>query len=412
MTESRSRHITARGVVLTVLVQLSLAYLLVGAFVTLTGEGRINRAGNPIGTDFVQYYSVSALARAGTPAAAYDTEALYRKESEVIGAEIEKWPWFYPPTFLVVVFPFSIASYPVALAVWLVIGGALYAFVAYRVAPHPAIPLLAMLFPAAAHALFTGQNGLLNAALLGGGLLLLERRPVLAGVLFGLLSYKPHLGLLVPVALIAGGHWRSLGWAAATALAFAGSSAVLFGLEPWRAFLDGLPFAREALEQGLAPWFKMPSVFAGARLLGGGVATAWALQVAVALGAAWAVATVWRRELPLRLRAAVLIVALPLATPYVQFYDLAVLVLAVAWLTGERWGADLGAAERYALTALWIAPVAAWWLADWTDVQIWPLVLGALLVLLVRRAGRGADSGRRPSASASAPARRDQGYGP
>ena len=55
----------------------------------------------------------------------------------------------------------------------------------------------------------------------GGGLLLLDRRPVLAGILFGALCYKPHFGMLIPVALAASGRWRAFGAAAASAAASA-----------------------------------------------------------------------------------------------------------------------------------------------------------------------------------------------
>jgi hypothetical protein len=54
-----------------------------------------------------------------------------------------------------------------------------------------------------------GQNNTWTAALFGGGLSLLERRPLLAGGLLGLLIYKPQFGLLIPVALLAGRHWRA-----------------------------------------------------------------------------------------------------------------------------------------------------------------------------------------------------------
>ena len=49
----------------------------------------------------------------------------------------------------------------------------------------------------------------LDGGLFGGGLSLLERRPLLAGGLLGLMIYKPQLGLLIPVALLAGRHWRA-----------------------------------------------------------------------------------------------------------------------------------------------------------------------------------------------------------
>jgi len=41
----------------------------------------------------------------------------------------------------------------------------------------------------------------------GASLLLLERRPVLAGCFIGLLSFKPQCGLLLPVALLASSQW-------------------------------------------------------------------------------------------------------------------------------------------------------------------------------------------------------------
>ena len=85
-----------------------------------------------------------------------------------------------------------------------------------------------------------GQNGLLNAALLGAGLLMIPSRPALAGVCIGLLSYKPHLGLLIPFALAAAGLWRTFAVAAATTLALALVSIPLFGVSSWIAFFAAM----------------------------------------------------------------------------------------------------------------------------------------------------------------------------
>ena len=60
-------------------------------------------------------------------------------------------------------------------------------------------PLLA--FPAVFWTLGLGQNAFLTAALFGGFTLMVDRRPVGAGILLGALCYKPHFGLLVPGAL-------------------------------------------------------------------------------------------------------------------------------------------------------------------------------------------------------------------
>jgi len=75
--------------------------------------------------------------------------------------------------------------------------------------------------PAALWNFTAGQNGFLTAALIGGALVLMQRRPWLAGVCLGLLSYKPQFGLLFPVALVAAAQWRVIGAGAFTAAGMA-----------------------------------------------------------------------------------------------------------------------------------------------------------------------------------------------
>ena len=63
------------------------------------------------------------------------------------------------------------------------------------------IATLALAFPAVFVNLGHGHNGFLTAALIGFALLWLDRRPVVAGILFGLLAYKPQFGLMIPLVL-------------------------------------------------------------------------------------------------------------------------------------------------------------------------------------------------------------------
>src|SRR5204862_7518902 len=100
---------------------------------------------------------------------------------------------------------------------------------------HPAISLM-LASPFAAWNFLIGQNGFLTASLLGSSLLLIERRPVLAGVFIGCLTYKPQFGILFPVALIAARQWRTCVSAAATAIFLAAASAGTFGVDAWAAF--------------------------------------------------------------------------------------------------------------------------------------------------------------------------------
>jgi hypothetical protein len=97
-----------------------------------------------------------------------------------------------------------------------------------------------------------GQNGFLSAALIGGALLCIERRPLLAGFFLGLLTYKPHLGLLFPIVLAASGHWRTFAAATATAVAMACASWIAFGSAAWSAFFADIgPTSYAVLSDGV-----------------------------------------------------------------------------------------------------------------------------------------------------------------
>ena len=157
--------------------------------------------------------------------------------------------------------------------------------------------LLAAAFPAVLCNFIVGQNGFLSAALLGGALLFIERRPVLAGMLIGLLTYKPHLGLLFPIVLAASGHWRVFIAAGITAALMALVSWRAFGTDTWLAFFGNIGHTSQAfLSDGWADFGKLQTVFGLTRMLGGAEPLAWTLQGDVALACAAAVALLWRSD--------------------------------------------------------------------------------------------------------------------
>jgi len=181
--------------------------------------------------------------------------------------------------------------------------------------------------------LSVGQTGMLTAALFGGGLVLLRDRPAVAGILFGLLTCKPQFGILVPVALLCGGHWRTILVAVLTAFATVVVSAAIFGTAPWVAFFHSLPAASQAmLVDGRVGLIKLQSVFGVVRVLGGSPELAWAIQGVLVAGLALAVGWLWRRPVGADLKAAALAIAALLATPYVFIYDLVLLAVPMAFL--------------------------------------------------------------------------------
>ena len=131
------------------------------------------------------------------------------------------YPWPYPPSFLFVAATLATAPVFLSMLTWTLATFAAFAAAIARISSSRRDMLLMLATPAAWLNLYIGQNGALTAALIGFGLILLPARPVAAGICIGLLSVKPHLGLLIPVALLAGGYYRAFASAAVTVVALA-----------------------------------------------------------------------------------------------------------------------------------------------------------------------------------------------
>jgi alpha-1,2-mannosyltransferase len=315
-------------------------YLLFGGYWIIAGllttPGLTDLMGKPLGSDFVAFYAASKLALEGDPSGIYAIAKLHPLEKAVIGAEVGLRPWHYPPSFLIMVFPLALFPYGAAFALWILPTWYGSVRLVRRLAPHFLTPWLFLAFLPAICNLFYGQNGFLSTLVMGGGLLLVDGRPFLGGLFLGLLSYKPQLAMVIPVALVAGGNWRALGGAAVSAIGLALISLLVFGIAPWQAFVHNLSYATEILKYNAEYWRRMPTVFAAVRLLGAGLPLTEALQLAMTLVAIAAVAWIWWKRLPLPFRASGLALAIFLAAPFAFEYDLALLALPFAWLGWEE----------------------------------------------------------------------------
>ena len=367
-------------------VVIIVVYVLSAVAWIATSEGLVDPTDKPLGYDFIAFFSASKIALDGDFVAVFDQMQMLAVQQEVIPGNRSIYTWNYPPQFLVVVLPLALLPYVAAFFAWTIASLGLYLLVVHRFAPSPITRLLAAAFPAVLWTAAQGQNGFVLAALFGGAVLLLDRRPILAGVLIGLLTFKPQIGLLIPVALLFGRRWTIFASATATTLAFAALSIAVVGIETWPAFWKTVPLLSSMLEDGRLPWNRMTSLFSGLRMLGAGVEFAYAMQFASALVAAAAVAWVWMREAPTVLKAAVLVAGAPLAPPYVFDYDLVILAIPIAIIAwdGVRRGWLEG--EREVLIIAWAAPILATSLAAGTGVQVGYLCVLALFVVAVRRA--------------------------
>ena len=282
--------------------------------------------------------------------------------------------------------PLALLPYFPALILFLGASFVAYAWVVRRIVPGPDTWLPLFGFAGVVMNAGEGQNGFLTAALAGGALLLLPRAPARAGLLIGLLTIKPHLGVLLPLVLLCGRYWGALLWATLTAAAFAALSLMLLGMGTAHAFFAHLPQVAKWVEDGSLPWSKMPTFFAFARLLGAPVVAAYALHFAVAAAATTAVAWVWLRGAAYELRAAALVAGTLLVSPYLYDYDLVWLGLAIAWFTVYALRRGWRGGERELLALLWLLPVLVLPLQHVLKVQAAPFAVLLLLLAILRRA--------------------------
>jgi len=282
-------------------------------------------------TDFVTLWAAGRMALANHAAAAYDWPTLKLVEESILGHPLNGYlGWPYPPTVFFIVVPLSLLPYVNAFVLWV-----LGTFLAYLAAIRAIIGdrvgyFLAASFPAVLANFIVGQNGLLSASLIGGILIFLERRPISAGVLLGLLTFKPHLGFLFTVALLVSGRWRVLASAGVVAALIAGASWATFGGESWQAFL--LSIGHTLKIEGSADWGKLQSAFGLTRAFGGSEALAWNVQIVVTLMVVGAIAVLWRSRATYELKAAALGTGALLATSHLLTYDLAILAVPLAFL--------------------------------------------------------------------------------
>jgi arabinofuranan 3-O-arabinosyltransferase len=310
--------------------------------------------GRGIPTDFVNVWSAGKLALDGHPALAWDWGIQKDVQVAVLGQSYPgNFAWHYPPPFLFVASVLARLPYGVAFVAWAAISFVPYLLMMRAIVGRPFGWLLAAAFPVVLTNILVGQNGFLTASLIGGMLVLLPARPLLAGICLGLLSYKPQYGLLFPLVLIASQQWRAFVAAGVTAVLLAAVSWLAFGTASWQAFFHWMPmFSQAFLTEGRAPWGKMQSIFALVRYLGGSEPLGWIFQWIMTAAAAVILVLLWRSRVRYELKAAALATGTLLVTPYLFLYDVMVLAVAIGFLL------RIGLAEgfvRYELPALFAA---------------------------------------------------------
>ena len=349
------RKATAAG--LAFLVCLEVMYFALWPVPSFWVPSQDGVAGTAIGRDFLNVWMGGKSAFSGGPAVWFDFPNYTVYLQDYFGAaDLHHYVWAYPPHILLFIWPFGLMPYLAAFALWSVFGWMLFLVAASAGGVERKNLLFIAVAPAVAVNLFFGQNGCFFAALLIGGLINLDRRPVLAGVLFGILTVKPQLGLLLPVMLLLTGRWRVIAAAAVTVLVLFSVTSWLYGVDIWREYLEKVvPMQRYVQEEGGGTLLlQIPSAFHAGRLLGLPLRIGWIIQAAVSLAALAAVVwTYWRPRDPV-LSAAMLVTAIFLFSPYSLNYDFVVFGWVLALLR-QRGG--LSTREHALILVVWTLPV-------------------------------------------------------
>jgi arabinofuranan 3-O-arabinosyltransferase len=327
--DATRRSLRLIGIALT----LNAALFLLGSFAT--GQWLLDKAGRLADSDFVDVWAAGKLALDDNAPAAWDWAIHRDAEVAALGHDFPgNYGWHYPPTFLFAAMALAMLPYLAALLAWLAVTLPLYVAAVRAIMGERLGILIACAFPAVMWNMLVGQNGFLTAALIGFMLLSLDTRPVVAGVLLGLLTYKPQFGILFPVVLAADGQWLVIAVAAATTAGLVAASAAVFSLAAWSAFFTWLPATSEIiLGDGRAGLNKLQSLFGLVRWLGGSSAAAWVAQgLLIAACAAVLVMLTRDRRVAREVKSAALATGALLATPYLYIYDFPVLMIPLAFL--------------------------------------------------------------------------------
>jgi hypothetical protein len=350
------------------------------------GHGTLDPMGRPLGTDYSQVWAAGKMALGGHPADVWSWPKHFAVQQQIHhSTTVDLYGWHYPPPFLLVASLLALLPYLPALLVWQAASLGAFAALMRRLVPRWETVLLVVAAPVTLICVTHGHNGFLTAFLLGGGLLLLERKPLAAGLLLGCLIYKPQLALVIPPLLLVTRNWRAIAGACLSAGLLVAATLLFWGWPVWQAFLDSLPLTRDVvLEQGRTGWYKIMSAFSAVRMWGGSIALAYAVQSLVTAAAVAGALFLALRD-NARLRNAAVTAAVVLSTPYVLDYDFVVLGLGLAWLWRDGEEKGFLPWDRSLMALVWIAPLAARRIAEFTYFPLGLIIAAIMLALPLRR---------------------------
>lgn len=377
----------------------NLYLILVTFFLIITIVGILGYESHPHPpNDFFAFNSFSRFIHHYPPRLIYDQQLL-RTFQDLPHQKL--FAFMYHPGMLLLVWPLADLPFELGYVFWIGIGLVVYVIaVSDRSRP---IALLAAVAPSTLWTVLCGQSSLLVAGLLIGGLRLTRSHPMLAGLLLGLATYKPQLGILVPVALVAAGQWRTIASAVTTLLGIVLITTLAFGLPIWPTWFYHLPSIIHVSTSNAISWAPLlATVTSNLMMLGIGARVANIVQLAAACAAIICVWRCFRRGGCGELEIAALAAATFIATPFAFTYDMPLLTASVLLFVNERYrtGETFVFREIMSVVATLLLPY--WVLTEWLHAGTSLVVLILLWSVVHRIAGLRRDNDMRTTCQAAA----------
>lgn len=359
----------------------------------LPGANGLDPLGYHWGHDFVNYWSGGHLAVTGRTGVLYDLEAYFGTVKSLVSPDVGFVNFSYPPSVLPLLAPLGFLPYGAAFAVWTIGGLAALAWtVTVGTGRRDARTIaLLLLSPIAVFCLAFGQASTLFATMLVGGLTIRSRRPILAGVLFGLATIKPQLGAILPFYLLWVRDWRAIGAAALTAALLIGLSLMFWGTAPWREYIAvTMPYQADVVANpgryGSIAQLEF-SPFVTLRMLGLSTTVAGGIHALLAVVGGLAALAAARRARSTSFTVAALAFATVMIQPYSLAYDLIIPATALVILADADTGRSSPAWATLPLRLFWLEPpivMLVWTAAPSLLLGVW-CVLPAFAVLMLDR---------------------------
>ncbi|MDP7016232.1 MAG: glycosyltransferase family 87 protein [Pirellulaceae bacterium] len=341
---------------------------------------------SPYAGDFLQEWIGGYVVRHGEYDRFYDVGYVVdlQHSPSIVGFQWNRaayLPLVYPPFYYALISPLSALPFSIAAAVWsaLLVAAAIVAiWVTQAIARRSTndldatwrwgrwMPVAVAVFAPFVENLNSSQKGVVCWLILATTLALLQRRrSFAAGLVFGLLAFKPHLALLIAVAMVWKRQWPFMWGGLATGCVLAAISLGM-GTDVCRQYVDFCTGAADYVRTGGYDLSRAHSLYALLHSLSPNESIAkWLftpLALAVVVALAWCLRGSLEVDSPRFIEQfSAMTIATLLLSPHLLTYDLTMLLLPIAALTfpglATRRSCTMAAALYFACVAS--APVAA-----------------------------------------------------